>query len=426
MSVTEINQMPFQSTIDKLVSNLNIDPKIMEAFHLGLHFANNEKSLANFLEFTKTLSEKTLEYISHHECEIFNTNILNLLNVSEFPISLTKSTNNLKNLLEHVNIYAPEKFYPKVHSQKRMVEKLEINTIDDIIKFNHQFKNILNHIVNRFETSELFHRLSRLNLTEISNQIKRYDKKFKINSCVNDIYDDQYNGSKLISITVKQANATFIFVCLGLIMFRNEKIEKMGLGLESQFESMDDMKFNFNWLSYIKAQFSKNIHISKMVDDKTFNTMCHLFATSNMMREAVINIFFSKKPTGCNIDINTIFETICKYVLYLFVDTLEPLLQLFGAKIIAFSVNEIVIEGMNSETLMEFIRTQPVGEYSYIAKRYLKINEYTIHQHKLSSGKKFYTKCHINKNNSSSIHCMHRIDSDNKLEAFEIVSNYSQ
>lgn len=251
---------------------------------------------------------------------------------------------------------------------------------------------------------------------------RQHSKKINLNTNANKIYNDAYVGKKLISIDVKQANASFIFVYLGQLLYGEKNVKDMGLDLESFFSTMEDMKLNFNWSYYVKAKMNKlsilrESKLFRITSDETFHALCSVFETSKIVRQIIIGAMGNNKPPGCEICLRTIFETACKNTLSRLINSLETLIKQNNAKIISFSMDEIIIDGMNHEELLNFLRTSPLGKNSYIAEKYLKVDEFILKKYNLNSKKRFFVKYFTNNN----IPSFKQLDPETKLECLELV-----
>ena len=103
-------------------------------------------------------------------------------------------------------------------------------------------------------------------------------------------------------------------------------------------------------------------------------------------------------------------------------DSLTTLLKKHDAKIVSFSMDEIIVSGINKEILIDFLNSKPIGDNSLIAEKYLKVDEFTLKEHRLKCGKKFYVKYFTNNDQPP---CLRNIDPQNKLDAIEmVIHNY--
>ncbi|XWV25937.1 putative orfan [Tupanvirus soda lake] len=408
-----------KAAVDNLASQLKKTPDLIEAFYLGMTMGKYIiPETCNYMQ--KIMEATYVENIMKREWLNFNVNILTLLDVSSFPRSLKETTRDFGLLLDQVNLYAPAKFYPKVHLQKKIVEQIHIRNFDDITKFNHQFKRIFNHLIDQFLKSDFFQSLSMVDTNSLMKNLEFYVKKYSLNTDANRIYKDQFNLKKLISIDVKQANATFIFLFMGLQLYGDNIIEKIGFDFDKIYSSKEDIINNFNWSAFVKTQLDLYPKDKQIVDDQTFQIMCNTFQHSKMTREIIIGVMAKKKAPGCTMIVNTIFEHMCKGIMYKLVDAMMPILKSHNASIVALSTDEIIIEGIDLELLLKFMNSKPIGEDSFIAEKYLRVEEFKLVQHKLANGKKFYAKYYTNQMPP----CLRQVDPNNKVEALEIVSKY--
>ncbi|XWV24694.1 putative ORFan [Tupanvirus deep ocean] len=404
------------SAIDNLASQLEKNPDLIEAFYLGMTIG--KYMIPDTHPMEKTVITLYIENIMKREWLNFNTNMLTLMDVSSFPRNLKETIRDYDLLLKEVDSYAPAKFYPKVHAQKDILKQIHIVNFDDVSKFNHQFKRIFNHLIDQFIKSDFFQSLSEIDTNSLIKNLESYSKKYPINTDANRIYKDQFDSKKLISIDVKQANATFIFLYTGLRMFGDKIIEKIGFDFDKIYSSKNDIISNFNWSAFVKTQLSLYPKDKQIVDDKTFEIMSKSFQHSKMAREIIIGVMAKKKSPGCAMTVNTIFQHMCKCVLYKLIDSMIPLLKKHDATIVAFSTDEIILHNLALEHLMEFLNSKPIGDESFIAEKYLRVEEFKLVQHKLPNGKKFYAKYYTH----DAPPCLRQVDPNNKIEALEIVS----
>lgn len=414
------NTLPTQmmSSLNHLSLNIDTDPNLLEAFALGMMLSPNIDLKSELYLSRSVFHSRMTDAISQREWSTFNNNVLLLLDASAIPHNIKQKVQNFEQLMKYVDLYYPQKFYPKVHVQKGVLDKLKINNLDDIINFNHQFKIIFNHLISSFESGTLFKKISEI---DVDNLIKIFDDKrnkktIKINS-INKIYSDTYAKSKLLSIDMVQANATVYFVYCGKKLFMDEglQISDMGLGLEKYFSTWEEFLNNFNWSYYVKAQLnSTNI---KVVNEGIFDILCSAFISSKMAREIILGVMAKKKTTYGNHTIEKILDLICKSLLCDLLITIEPIILFSNATIVSFTMDEITIKNLSYDKLMNYLALQANTGVMHIYKKYLRIEEFILEQHKLGNGKKFYAKYYTN----NAIPSIKYISPDSKIEALHIV-----
>ncbi len=401
-----------KSAIDNLALHIDENPALLEAFSVGL-FCNDPLTLP--FELKNILEKKCIETVTQREWYKFNVNILTLLDVSSFPNDIKESCKDYAQLLDFVDQYAPEFYYPKVHQQKQLLQSLDIKCLDDVIVFNHQFKKIFGYLIDNFIGSNLFNKFTIVDAAGQYNKLNAYQKKYKLAS-TNKIYKSFYHNKKLVSLDVKQANATFLFLYYGLELFEN--LEDMGLNFEKIFSSKQDMENNFNWSAYVKISLDKCSNDKIIVSKKYYDTLCKVFENSKMTREIIVGVMTKKKPEGASANIASLYESACKTFMFDLLDSMQVILREANANVISLSTDEIIIEGLSTEVIFQHMNSKPIGNKSFIAEKYLHIEEFILKQHTLANGKNFYVKYHTN----GSTPRLYSIDPVNKIEVFDIVN----
>lgn len=358
--------------IDNLASQIDNNTALLEAFCIGL-FCN--ESLVLPPKIKNIMEEKCIDSVTYREWYNFNINVLTLLDVESFPNDIKNSCQNYTQLFDHIDLYAPEFFYPKVHQQKKLLQLVSIGSLKDVIDFNHQFKKIFGFLIDNFINSNLFQKFAMVDTNAQINKLNIYQTKYKlINN--NKIYKSSFNNKKLISIDLKQANCTIIFLYYGLQMF--DKLEDMGLNFEKFFSSKQDMINNFNWSTYVKASLEKYSNNNFVVKEETFQILCQLFENSKMMRQLIIGVMSKKKPVNCSSTIMSLYESTCKTLMFDLFESLQPLLQTINAKVISLSTDEIIIEGSTLKNINQHLISNPIGEKSYIVEKYIRVEEFIL------------------------------------------------
>lgn len=241
------SNLAISSAMDNQITKLATNPDLLEAFYLGMMCMQEKQVKVSEVE---EIGATAVSLVESREREIFNKNILTLIEATSIPIHLKQTTASLTDLFDVLDVYYPEKFYPKVHQLKKIVTKLNVDSVDDVIMFNHQFKIIFNHLIDGIKESPLMASVRKVNVqdlikTKVVPTITRADK----------IFSKEYNRQKFISLDIRQANSTVFFVHYGLTLFRDKglTIADMGFGLEKFFNTWDEFIEKFNWSHYVQA-----------------------------------------------------------------------------------------------------------------------------------------------------------------------------
>ena len=245
---------------------------------------------------------------------------------------------------------------------------------------------------------------------------KKKDLTIKVNT-TNKIYTDMYVKSKLLSVDMIQANATVFFVYFGKKLFMDNglHIKDMGLGLEKYFDTWDDYLNRFNWSYYVKAQLTSE-SIRCVVTMESFALIQQAFTMSKVAREIILGVMAQKKLANGH-TMETMLDKTCRTILCEFIGTIEPLINKSGAKVISFTMDELTMQGLDIQELLAFLNRNPSVETGFV-HRYLRIEEFVLDQHKLSTGKKFYVKRYTD----GAIPSIKYINPDKRCEAIAIVN----
>lgn len=426
------------SALGNISSKIDSDATLREAFFLGLVMSQyglyntdntvkpiRYENINSHEQFTYCTTLRPIVYKDIHirEWRTFNDNIVTLLDACSIPITIKEETKSFNEIIETIDIYYPEQFYPKVHVQKKILGGLQINDIKDVIMFNHQFKLIFNHFINCFEKSPLYEKICSIDIENMATEIQAIGKEIECKpNKINRIYNKEFDGSKLISIDIIQANATIFFVYFGKKLFMEQglEIKDMGLGLEMYFSSWEDFFSKFNWSYYIRSQLSTIPPEKKIVDDSMFDKISNAFIGSKMAREIIMGVTTKKKINGKNYCLEKILELTCHKILYHVIKTIQPIMKLFNATIVSFTMDEITIKELDYSTLISLLSystTSLIGDTCLI-KKYLRIEEFILQKHTLENGKFFYAKYYTDE----SIPSIKYVTPENKIAAIDIIN----
>lgn len=408
---------PFQkAALSNLLSKIDSDPFLLEAFYLGI--------LGNISDTTKIeLEKRCLDNVTVKQWLKLNNNLILAMDIFSFPSDIKSTCHDIASFLNHVDIYVPKRFHPSVHIRKAIVADMKyLTNFSDVHAFNCQFKLIKKYLADSLSTSIISSSLTKDDIINLNSQAKLIKQSHKFSNNHNIIYNEKYTGSKIISLDIIQANVTIFFLFFGLKLYRDNPITNMndvGLKLETIYTDLEDFKANFNWTSYVNLAMS-NYPVDKIIiDNHNYQHLCKLFGISKRSREITMGYFFEAEPYGYSWNKLHIFESACGIVLHSLIDAMKALLTTCNANIISCSIDEILISGMDKENLMTFLASNPISKYSFIARNYLRLEEFVVERHVLSNGKIFYVKAFTD----GSIPCIKHVEPKYKQEAYNIVTN---
>lgn len=392
-----------KSLLHYVTSQINNDG-ILDALYLGMLLSHDKEFIKDNI---LNISQKCDNNILLREYATFNNYILTVLDVKSFPLNIKNNCTDYNKLIEYIDEYMPSEFYPCTIDRKNLMYNLKFNNLEDIMKFNHEFKRIFNYIVDYILGSKFYEKLSKFNMKPYSNN------KNKFSNNINGIYRTENIGSKYISIDVIQSNATFLFLFIGLSIV--DSIEDFGLGLEKIYKSKNEMRENFCWNDLIKI-IMQDYPNDKIIDKDLFNVLVVVIGHSKSFRQIILGIIGKKMPPESRHTVCTMWTNTCYNTMIRLATSIEE--NVPNCNIVAVSNDEIIIKGDN-DTLKNYFYNNPIGDDSYIAKTYTKIEEFVVKQYTLKSNKSFYAKYITNK----LIPIIRQIEPSDKLEALEIVSN---
>jgi hypothetical protein len=425
------NNLPLVSALDNQIVKLETDPDLAEAFYLG-SLLTSQGQLGGSV--SSMLEDLTNRRITEREWEILNKNILTLTEATSIPVSLKKNNVGLDNLFELIDIYHPKKFFPKVHQMKEIVSELKIETLDDVIKFNHQFKIIFNYLIDIIKESKLMDAVRHVNLQDLLTAKKSIRETV---TKADKIYSKQFDGKRFISLDIRQANSTTFFVHYGRELFKKRGLEisDMGLDLDKYFGSWDEFFADFNWHHFVKITLKLRITLKPSADTypfdivtdiQTVNILCTAFMNSKLTREIIMGV---NQRIQLHKQVHTfgrLFEVTCNLLMNELLNYLSD--RIDGMEIVSFSTDEIIMRLPDDKTLTdisEMVAQAPsesiIGTWF---KNFLKIEEYQLKAFELPNKRVFYAKLVDGEPGTNPSVSIKLLDPENKINGMKMIEEY--
>jgi len=416
------SNLPILSSIDHLIVKMKNDPDMLEAFYLG-HLVTKDHAIGD--DKFQNIYIGTEFSIKSREWHTFNRNILTLIDATSIPIQLKQHTQNLEELMKIVDLHFPEKFFPKIHLQKRVIKDLNemglILTLNDVIRFNHQFKMIFNYLIETIKTSKLFDAIVNLDLIYVDDLIAKVAMFKNPNTKADKIYDKKFSNQNFISIDIKQANSTITFVYYALKLFKDKglSIEDMEMGLEKFHSDWNTYSEKFNWSDFVRSalgvpnrfepvgRINTSLCIpSKLVDrfdrfdrfeivtnSDVLQILIEAFIGSKLTREVILGVIQRTYLRDNKHTFGKLLEVTCRLVMNEILTCMQE--NIPGLELISFSMDEIVFRagGDKLDLVKKIINTRSSTDIlgSWF-KNYLRIEEFNLKAIDLPNKKTFFAK----------------------------------
>lgn len=380
-----------KSALSNIASKIESDPNIKEAFYIGMLMSSNirENGPSDFMD---NISNAVRENIFDREWKSFNENFLILLDAKSIPYSYKQNIKKYHELLLILEKFYPEKLYPQVYINFNKFNKLNVDNIEELINFNHQFHLIFKHISSCFENSNLFNEILKVNRNMLQIKLNEYQNLTGITKQLpNVIYKNKYDGSKFISIDMIQSNSMILFIYFGNMLFNEcgKTISEMNCGLEKIYSDWSQLLENFKWSDFVYSQ--KSSEIKKVVNDEIFDSMFDLFSTSKKIRVLLLGLIFKAKNKNYP-PILKLIEIVSELIMQQIAYFIQPLLKLQSGNIICLSHDEIIIENVNYGDLIKYFDDTNFDNNIKLMIKHLRIEEFILNAYKQPKTGTYYIK----------------------------------
>lgn len=360
-----------------------------------------------------------VETVAVREWHMLASNIQKLLDIQTFPDSEKRRMSCMDQIIQYVEEYSPMEYHPHTTQQLDILKQIQLTTLERVINFNYQYHRMVKHMIAFFKSTPFFEKFNNFDCEQLFNDSQVQKPSKKISDNINRIYKSEHQNKRFISIDLKQANATTLFLLLGVPMVN--ELDDFGMGFETVYASKEEMMENFNWSVFVELAL-KHYPLEKIVEQDLFDVLSKLLTNSKMVRQIVFSKMCKDKPDGCESSLLKICDTMMKLTMFRLANEMKSFLKDQQGEIMALSADEIILRNVDYNELMCFLNEHVFDIDSMIIKHHLHVKEFYIRDYRLKNGCHFFLKDYTHDEPPT----FRMLNPRNKLEALQLIANTQQ